>query len=81
MLMCVYALSPLAVIVAEVLVDGGFQLKEVLLNCSPDGSLNYPGKTQKTHQCNLARFLRVFTSFLTVCDDVFSSTKKGIFHT
>lgn len=45
MLMCVCGLSPLAVKVAEVLVDGGFQIKEVLLHCSPDGSLNYPGNT------------------------------------
>lgn len=41
------ARSPLALVVAEVLVDGGFQLKEVLFHCSSDGSLNYPGKTHK----------------------------------
>ena len=53
--LCVYivlcisvcALSPLAVIVAEAVVDGGFQVKEMLLHCSSDGSLNYPGNTHK----------------------------------
>jgi len=33
-----------AVVVAEVLVDGGFQLEEVLLHCCSDGPLNYPGR-------------------------------------
>lgn len=48
--MSVHGFSPLTLIVAEVLIDWGFQLKEVLLHCSPDGSLNYPGKRTKTHQ-------------------------------
>lgn len=65
------ALSPLAVIVAEVLVDGGFQLKEVLLHCSPDGSLNYPEKTNNT--------ISMCIFFFTVCDEALSLTKKGHF--
>lgn len=40
---CAHAHSPLAVIAAEVLIDWCFQLKEVLLHRSPDGSLDYPG--------------------------------------
>lgn len=46
----VHAPSPLAVVVAEVLIDWGFQLKELLLHCGPDGSLNYPEQTQRKHQ-------------------------------
>lgn len=43
---CVCAVSPLAVVVAEVLVDGGLQIVEVLLHCSSDGSLDDPGNTE-----------------------------------
>lgn len=51
----VRALSPLAVIAAEVLIDRCFQFKEVLLHCSPDGSLDYPGNhTQDAESGNTA---------------------------
>lgn len=39
----VCTLSPLAVVAAAVLIDGCFQLKEMLHHGSPDGSLDYPG--------------------------------------
>lgn len=47
MLTCERALSPLAVIAAEVLLDWRFQLKEVLLHSSPDGSLDDSGNHKK----------------------------------
>lgn len=47
--MHLHGLSPLTVVFAEVLVDGGLQLKEVLLHCSPDGSLNYPEEKKQTY--------------------------------
>lgn len=41
----VNALLPLAVVAAQVLVDGGFELKEVVLYRCSDGALNNPGNT------------------------------------